>query len=832
MKKRFILFFICFGSLQTLRAQVVINEVMHYPSGDQGLIEYNNKVGKEYIELYNTSCSEAIDVSGYFLASRQEFSGTISGGAFRIPNISKAIIEPRGHLVIGTKNSSADMNSVDIQIPLFQSNYCQNGANFILANADGWLALYNPDGKPVDAIFWSSLASKISQSDDYGGKPCVPQGSPSGITSLFSAQQINSNFPSVLSYVGNSTNVGLTFSRMPDGEAWSRNVTPSINDLTTGNCNSGTCAEKIAIKLNATVKQPSCGGSDGEIAFAPTPTPTPTGSYTYTWTPTTIGNVAKGTSLKADTYKVVISNGGCKKDTTIVLSAPVPFKLNATVTQPTSCGTDDGAIAFAPTTNPTSTTTYFYTWPFPSTTNPSSVNNLKADSYKITITGNGCSKDTTIVLSAPNAPTLSATKTDPTTCASKGSISLSISPSTVNGKFDISYNGGNFSNVQITNGIGNILDVVAGTYNDLQIEVGGCKSPMGKAVTLVGPSAPTLSATPKQPVTCTDKGAIDFIFTGVNDGSTYVITYGTGLNFQNVLVSSNSATIQDLTANTYSDLQITVNGCTSALGVNVTINPPPASPSATATPKDAAKCLEKGSIELVLKNVPDASYDISYNGSQKFTAVQAISNVAIISYVELGTYNDLKFTANGCPVIVQPASLTISGPTPITGIEEKMLSPVCGAADGKITVMNVIGGSNPNFEYALDTVAFQTSPAFENLAAGNYTINVRDDKSCQFQKPIVLAPGNGNPTVFIPNVFTPNDDENDVNEVWNVSASCVKELNCQIFNRWGNLVHEITDPKGSWDGKDSAAGVYFYKLVVSSEGDKQENYHGYITLIR
>jgi gliding motility-associated-like protein len=146
--------------------------------------------------------------------------------------------------------------------------------------------------------------------------------------------------------------------------------------------------------------------------------------------------------------------------------------------------------------------------------------------------------------------------------------------------------------------------------------------------------------------------------------------------------------------------------------------------------------------------------------------------------------------------------------------------------------MNVIGGSNPNFEYALDTVAFQTSPAFENLAAGNYTINVRDDKSCQFQKPIVLAPGNGNPTVFIPNVFTPNDDENDVNEVWNVSASCVKELNCQIFNRWGNLVHEITDPKGSWDGKDSAAGVYFYKLVVSSEGDKQENYHGYITLIR
>ena len=49
-------------------SQIVINEVMSRPSGAQGLIEYNGAMGKEYIELYNTSCS-TVDVSGYFIAA-------------------------------------------------------------------------------------------------------------------------------------------------------------------------------------------------------------------------------------------------------------------------------------------------------------------------------------------------------------------------------------------------------------------------------------------------------------------------------------------------------------------------------------------------------------------------------------------------------------------------------------------------------------------------------------------------------------------------------------------------------------------------------------------
>ena len=84
-----------------LYAQVKLNEVMVRPGGNQGLIIFNSNSGNEYIELYNPSCSP-VDVSGFFIACRQDFAGTVSGGAFRIPNVAAATIPPAGHLVLGT----------------------------------------------------------------------------------------------------------------------------------------------------------------------------------------------------------------------------------------------------------------------------------------------------------------------------------------------------------------------------------------------------------------------------------------------------------------------------------------------------------------------------------------------------------------------------------------------------------------------------------------------------------------------------------------------------------------------------------------------------------
>lgn len=65
-----------------------------------------------------------------------------------------------------------------------------------------------------------------------------------------------------------------------------------------------------------------------------------------------------------------------------------------------------------------------------------------------------------------------------------------------------------------------------------------------------------------------------------------------------------------------------------------------------------------------------------------------------------------------------------------------------------------------------------------------------------------------------PNVFTPNGDG--VNDEFRVTYRSIREFHCWIYNRWGHLIYEWTDPSKGWDGtiggKPAAAGAYFYVI--------------------
>ena len=76
------------------------------------------------------------------------------------------------------------------------------------------------------------------------------------------------------------------------------------------------------------------------------------------------------------------------------------------------------------------------------------------------------------------------------------------------------------------------------------------------------------------------------------------------------------------------------------------------------------------------------------------------------------------------------------------------------------------------------------------------------------------------PRYRLPNVFTPNSDTyNDLFTPYPGYTS-VEKIDIQIFNRWGVLVFESTDPQINWDGRDKtsktecADGVYFYTCDV------------------
>jgi gliding motility-associated-like protein len=98
----------------------------------------------------------------------------------------------------------------------------------------------------------------------------------------------------------------------------------------------------------------------------------------------------------------------------------------------------------------------------------------------------------------------------------------------------------------------------------------------------------------------------------------------------------------------------------------------------------------------------------------------------------------------------------------------------------------------------------------------------------------------------IPNVFTPNEDG--LNDYFQVKALSLKSFSGRVFNRWGRVVFEWTDPKTlekGWngrvqnDGSIAPTGTYYYIISATGYDDKmyegkvnEKMYYGFVTLIR
>jgi hypothetical protein len=84
--------------------------------------------------------------------------------------------------------------------------------------------------------------------------------------------------------------------------------------------------------------------------------------------------------------------------------------------------------------------------------------------------------------------------------------------------------------------------------------------------------------------------------------------------------------------------------------------------------------------------------------------------------------------------------------------------------------------------------------------------------------------------IFIPNVFTPAG----ANPVWTPVTHFVdrNEYRVRIFNRWGKMVFESTDPYHGWDGSNCIAGVYAYLISYKNSRGEYLEKAGSVALIR
>ena len=95
------------------------------------------------------------------------------------------------------------------------------------------------------------------------------------------------------------------------------------------------------------------------------------------------------------------------------------------------------------------------------------------------------------------------------------------------------------------------------------------------------------------------------------------------------------------------------------------------------------------------------------------------------------------------------------------------------------------------------------------------------------------------PEYELPNVITINGDG--VNEIFKpIKNKFIKDIDLKIYNRWGNLVFETTDPSIMWDGKViqtnqlCSQGTYFYHCQVNEirlSGTVSKNLKGFLQVL-
>jgi len=99
---------------------------------------------------------------------------------------------------------------------------------------------------------------------------------------------------------------------------------------------------------------------------------------------------------------------------------------------------------------------------------------------------------------------------------------------------------------------------------------------------------------------------------------------------------------------------------------------------------------------------------------------------------------------------------------------------------------------------------------FTEYGTYKVAVTVSNANACSYTDSIIVTVSESQ--LKAPNVFTPNGDGH--NDEFRVAYKSITSFHCWIYNRWGRLVYEWSDPMKGWDGniggKKASPGAYFY----------------------
>ncbi|WP_188619531.1 T9SS type B sorting domain-containing protein [Flavobacterium suaedae] len=410
-------------------------------------------------------------------------------------------------------------------------------------------------------------------------------------------------------------------------------------------------------------------------------------------------------NLTPGTYSITIQNAeGCTSVANNIVINDIPTDpANPTVseTQP-NCFNNTGSIEV---TSPLGTDlTYSINGVnFQSST---TFNNLNPGTYTITVKNAGnCTAELNniIINNAPQTPaTPVVTQTQPTCTVTTGSIEVTAP---LGANLEYSIDGVNFQSSTIFN------NLTPGSYNVTVQNADGCTATVNNVIINAPLNIPDDAIVSVTHPTCNSPLGIIAVTEPIGNGMTYSID---GVNYQS------QTTFYNVAPGNYTVYVKNAAGCISDNPPSVTINPAlqiPAITTADITNPDCENAL--GTITITSPLGTDLTYSID-NGV-------TYQSSAVFSDVASGTYFIRVQNGDGCTsqpyqVYVQPQPSIPAVPT------LSIIQTDCDNDFGRITVTSPVGPMNT---YSIDGGAsYQATTTFNNLAPGNYTVQVRNQAGC------------------------------------------------------------------------------------------------------